>query len=87
MAIGLGEKIFKLRVAGKIHQSELCKLLDVSQSRLSYWENGVGVPPSEAMRKLIKLGEKYNIVFTIDDVLRKSPAKRIDKGIIKKSKK
>jgi hypothetical protein len=41
------------------------------------------IPPFEAMKKLIELGKKHNIIFTVEDLLKnmkQRPAKSYRRG-------
>jgi transcriptional regulator with XRE-family HTH domain len=70
MAKTLGDKIARIRILENLTQVNMSKLLKVTQSSLSSWENNGVIPPWSAMKEIIKLGEKYNIKFTIEDVMK-----------------
>jgi transcriptional regulator with XRE-family HTH domain len=72
MANTLGNKIARIRILENLTQVDMSKRLKVSQSSLSAWENHGAIPPWSAMKEIIKLGEKYNVKFTIEDVMKES---------------
>lgn len=54
----LGLRIKNLRLERKIRQRELAKLLEVSVTEISFYENSRRIPPLE---KLIRLSEIFEI--------------------------
>lgn len=54
----LGEKIYALRTAGGMSQTDLAEALEVSRQSISKWETDASVPELE---KLIKLSEIFEV--------------------------
>ena len=63
-------RIKELRTSMSLNQSELAKILGISQGTLSYWENGVYEPDNKS---LVTLAEYFNV--TTDYLLGKSDVK------------
>jgi transcriptional regulator with XRE-family HTH domain len=83
MVRNLGEKITRIRILEDKTQLEMSEFLDVAQSSYSSWERLNVIPPFEAMKKLIELGKKHNIIFTVEDLLKnmkQRPAKSYRRG-------
>ncbi len=64
MFMSLGNKIYEMRIAKKLSQSELADLLDVSRQSVSKWETNAAVPELD---KLVKLCDVFEI--TLDEML------------------
>lgn len=78
MANTLGNKIARIRILENLTQVEMSKRLKVTQSSLSAWENHGSIPPWSAMKEIIKLGDKYNVKFSIEDVMKESRRRSSD---------
>jgi len=65
----LGMKIIRIRMEANISQSELGDIVGSDQTRVSFWENGRSTPANRSMKELIKLGNKYGIEITLEDVI------------------
>lgn len=74
--LSVGEKIARIRILEDKTQLEMGDLLNVCQSAYSTWEKRSVIPPVEAMKKIIELGKKYNIEFTVEDILRDMPQRK-----------
>ena len=70
MTTKINEKITKIRIASKLSQKELAKLLNATQSTVSVWESSLRLPPYEVIEKLSEMGREYGIEFTLDDIYR-----------------
>jgi DNA-binding transcriptional regulator YiaG len=66
----INEKIIKLRMAYNLTQGEFSKLLDTNQTTFSSWEIGRFMPRYRTLMKLMELGKKYDIEFSLDDILK-----------------
>ncbi len=62
----IGERLRFLRKAKGIkHGITMAKMVGVSQSRYSNWENGIGVPPVEFAWKICQLtGATLDFIYT-----------------------
>ena len=68
MTTKINEKITKIRIASKLSQKELGKLLNATQSTVSAWESSFRLPPYGVIEKLSEIGKEYGIEFTLDDI-------------------
>jgi DNA-binding XRE family transcriptional regulator len=83
MVIGLGSKIARIRILADMTQVELAKVLGVTQISLSNWETNRTTPSWEAMEKLIDLGKKHKVLFTIEDIFSNKKSKKQTSGVVK----
>lgn len=65
----LSSKIVELRKKAKISQKELAAILNISQNRISSFENDIGRPSNKIMKKIIEMSKEHGIVFTLEDML------------------
>ncbi len=56
----ISEKIKELRLENKISQSELAKILNVSNKTISHWESNYTEPPISA---IIQLKNYFNVSY------------------------
>lgn len=54
----LGKKLLKLRKEFKMTQDDVAKILGMSRTSFSKYENGIGNPPLQVLRKLASI---YNV--------------------------
>lgn len=62
--MSIGNKIYEMRIAKKLSQSDLADLLDVSRQSVSKWETDAAVPDLD---KLVKLCDVFEI--TVDELI------------------
>ena len=62
--MSIGNKIYEMRIAKKLSQSDLADLLDVSRQSVSKWETDAAVPDLD---KLVKLCDVFEI--TLDELI------------------
>ena len=58
--MSIGNKIYEMRIAKKLSQSDLADLLDVSRQSVSKWETDAAVPDLD---KLVKLCDVFEITL------------------------
>lgn len=71
--MNLGERIYKLRSAKNLSQSDLAEILDVSRQSISKWENNNAVPE---LSKLIKMSELFQV--SLDDLAKDNSTTDMD---------
>ncbi|EIS9524135.1 helix-turn-helix transcriptional regulator [Clostridioides difficile] len=54
----IGEKLKQLRIKNNLKQSDLAKILDVTQGAIGMYENDQRTPPAES---IVKLAEYFNV--------------------------
>ena len=65
----LSEKIIALRLKAGASQEKFGKMLGISQTCVSKFESNLARPRNTTMKKLVKIGAKYGVEFTIEDML------------------
>jgi len=65
----LSDKIIKIRKLANLNQTELANLLGVSQGNVSHFEINNVRPHYDTIKKLMYLGKKYGIEFTLEDII------------------
>ncbi len=68
--IEFGNYIYKLRTNANLSQSELGKMVNVSNKAISKWENGNAIPTSQTLSKLAKI-----FGISIDDMFKATESK------------
>ena len=68
--IEFGNYIYKLRTNANLSQSELGKMVNVSNKTISKWENGNAIPTSQTLSKLAKI-----FGISIDDMFKATESK------------
>ncbi|WP_432662550.1 helix-turn-helix transcriptional regulator [Wukongibacter baidiensis] len=76
----LGDRLKKLRKDKKITQKELAKILNIQNTTLSQYENGVNEPNDEMK---VKIADYFGV--TIDYLLGRSNVKQINADIDKEA--
>lgn len=56
----LGQRIKELRTDARLTQTQLAKLIEVSQKAVDYWERSVNEPKASYVIKLVRV---FNISF------------------------
>ena len=65
----MGEVIRAARIEKGLSQTELARELEVTQVTISYWENGLTIPPTKKLPKLAEvLGIPIESLFDRDVV-------------------
>ena len=64
-----GEPTKKIRLAIRLEQQEIAKLLKVSSAAVSKWERGERIPRIPVVRRYMELAEKHKIKVSIEDFI------------------
>ena len=64
-----GQYIKEIRLQGMMSQMEFAQALEVSFATVNRWENGKCAPSYEALRRLKKYCELYNLSFEMKKIM------------------
>jgi transcriptional regulator with XRE-family HTH domain len=65
----LAQKIIDLRSKAEINQQELALILEISQNRISRFENDLARPSNQVTQRLVEFAKMFDIEITLEDML------------------